>query len=480
MGNRLIEKLFVFCCDALAINAAFLLTFWLRYQSGYFPLSLSSAEELSVVQYIFPSIIMTACWLFYYFLMGLYRDWFQESRLDEFMVVCRTILTGIAILFFMISSEQLIGFVATGVLEDIFSHTRVTLLLTYGMCLLFSATLSRFVMHSIYAWLYRKGVAVQNLAVVGASDAGVDLIKEINTYPQLGYRFVGFIDDVSEHTFKEFPILGKVADIPTLVKDKKINSLIISHLTNSARDILAILNYCWDERLTIYMEPSLMDVMSGHLKTNKVCGIPLIVLLQDHMPRWQAQIKRLFDIIISLVILGLFLPLWLLVCLLIKLTDKGPAIYAQERIGQNGKPFIIYKFRSMYINAESCNGPQWATENDPRITPLGRILRKTRIDEIPQMWNVLRGEMSLVGPRPERKHFIDMLSKEIPWYVKRLKMKPGITGWAQVKHKYDETIDDVKKKVMYDLYYFENMSFLLDLKIMIKTIIVVFTGKGAK
>jgi exopolysaccharide biosynthesis polyprenyl glycosylphosphotransferase len=228
------------------------------------------------------------------------------------------------------------------------------------------------------------------------------------------------------------------------------------------------------------MVPSLVDVSSGNLKTQQICGIPLIVLLPEHLPRWQSQIKRLLDIFTALFFLVTFMPVWIIISIVIKLIDKGPAIYAQERVGKNGKPFIVYKFRSMYVDAEKLTGPQWAVENDPRITPFGRFLRKSRIDEIPQLWNVLIGEMSIVGPRPERQYFIDKLSKEIPWYIKRLKMKPGITGWAQVKHKYDETIEDVRMKVMYDLYYFENMSIVLDIKIIIQTILVVLTGKGAK
>jgi exopolysaccharide biosynthesis polyprenyl glycosylphosphotransferase len=479
LGNRFIEKLFVLFCDCAALFGAFWLVFWLRYKSGIFP-NLFDADLL-FEPFIAPSLIMAGFWLVFYFFNGLYRDWFSESRLDEIFIVARTIIFGIAIVFVMVSGEEIIGFVKTGNFKPIFTQSRVSLILSYGITLLLTATFARLLMHSFYQYLYRNGIANQNLAVIGANQSGLGIIKEISNHKNLGSRIVGFIDNKStEKNYGDYEILGKIEDISDIVKEKKITGIIVSHLTNSAKEISHFLNFCCNENLTIYMVPSLMDVISGQLKTQQICGIPLIVLLEDHLPSWQAQIKRLFDICVSLFILVPFMPFWIIVAIIIRFTDKGPAVYSQERIGKNGRPFIMYKFRSMYVDAEKRSGPQWATENDPRITPFGRFMRKSRIDEIPQLWNVLKGEMSIVGPRPERQYFIEKLSKEIPWYVKRLKMKPGITGWAQVKHKYDETIEDVKFKVMYDLYYFENMSIILDLKIIIQTILVVFTGKGAK
>jgi exopolysaccharide biosynthesis polyprenyl glycosylphosphotransferase len=179
-----------------------------------------------------------------------------------------------------------------------------------------------------------------------------------------------------------------------------------------------------------------------------------------------------------LIVLVAGLPLWILIAILIKIDSRGPVIYKQERVGKDGKIFTLYKFRSMYENAEALTGPTWATKNDPRVTRFGKILRKLHLDEIPQFVNVLKGDMSLIGPRPERPVFVEKLSKEIPLYRRRLKVKPGITGWAQVKYKYDESIEDVKKKLQYDLFYIENMSLRMDLKIIAYTILHILSGRG--
>jgi exopolysaccharide biosynthesis polyprenyl glycosylphosphotransferase len=196
------------------------------------------------------------------------------------------------------------------------------------------------------------------------------------------------------------------------------------------------------------------------------------------MLEWEKKIKRLMDIIISLVILLLSSPILIITAIAIKVESRGPIFYKQERSGLNGKVFKIIKFRSMIRDAEKKSGPVWSQKNDPRITKVGAFIRRVRIDEIPQMINVLKGDMSLVGPRPERPYFVEKLSQEIPLYKRRLKVRPGITGWAQVKHKYDETVEDVKTKLRYDLFYIENMSLRNDLKILFRTIFVVLFGKG--
>lgn len=478
--NKYIIKPLVFIGDFLFINLAFAAIFWLRFQSGY--LTASYDPDKLLADYLAPMLLIWVYWFILFIFSGLYRNWTKESRVDQAIVVIKTITIGILFISLITSWNQIMELVKTGDWHVLFTRTKATIILQYWISLSFFTVFDRILLDTIFKRLMASGIGANSVLIIGANESGKELRASLDKYPTLGHRVVGYVDDDGRKKGTEFdslPVLGTYSDLPNLCQKLKISSVIISKVSNSHNEISKITRYCTPLNITIHMEPDLMDVIKGHLKTHQLYGFPLLVLLPEHLPEWEASIKRFMDITISVLVLVLGFPFWLMLALIIKFDSKGPLIFKQERIGQYGAPFIINKFRTMIANAEKNSGPVWAGSRDPRITRVGRIMRKTRLDEIPQFINVLKGEMSLVGPRPERAFFIEQLKEEIPVYVRRMKMKPGITGWAQVKHHYDQSIDDVRKKVIFDLYYFENMSLRLDIKILILSIWVVFTGKGA-
>jgi exopolysaccharide biosynthesis polyprenyl glycosylphosphotransferase len=295
-----------------------------------------------------------------------------------------------------------------------------------------------------------------------------------------GNKFVGFVcvdynnDDLLK---KHIPNLGKISELASILEKYEIEEVIIAIETTEHEQLSKILTIIQNRQITVWGIPDLYDFLSGMVKTNAIYGTPLIKISNGLMPGWQENMKRLLDVILSLISLFIFFPVFVILAIMIKSSSKGPVLYKQERVGRFGKPFSIYKLRSMVADAE--NGtPELSSENDGRITKIGKFIRKTHLDEMPQFINVIRGDMSLVGPRPERKYYIEKIVKKAPHYTHLHKLRPGITSWGQVKYGYASNVTEMLERLPFDMMYLKNISIYIDFKILIYTLMVSFKGNG--
>ena len=320
----------------------------------------------------------------------------------------------------------------------------------------------------------------ERVLILGTSQTARRVAQQIGTQQDFAYRLVGFVDDADGRArVRQHDILGNVDDIDRLVADRHVSRIVVGLTDRRGRLPIEQLLHAKLSGVRVEDATTTYERLTGKILVDDLKPSWLIFSDGFRASRWTRFIKRMLDLAFSIILGVLTAPLMLVTAIAVKLDSTGPALYVQERVGENGRVFKIYKFRSMRSDAEQ-GTPVWARDKDDRITRVGRFIRKTRLDELPQLWNVMRGDMSFVGPRPERPFFVDQLAREIPFYLQRHAVRPGLTGWAQVKYQYGSTVEDAMEKLRYDLYYIKHLSVFFDLTIVLDTVKVILFGKGAK
>ena len=463
--NKKTEKILVLLIDFLTINLAWVVFFYIRVETGLFQL-------IVMPEVYIPMTVVYVYWLLIFTFVGMYRTWFAASRFDELSTLFKASFVGIFILFTVIFIDDY--------LHNVQSSSRILIFIYWGLLLIFVGT-GRLAIRGFQRRLLIKGIGRKCAIIVGYNPKAKEVYDQIAEHPALGLDVAAYVAVNPENVgqfYKGIEVLGTVDDIVTIVENTNSKEVIIALEKEDHELFVKVISKLEHEEVGLKIVPDLYEILSGQARTSQIYGMPLIDIMPELMPEWEKKLKRLMDVFTSLIILIISFPVIISAAIAIKLESRGPVFFKQQRSGMNGITFRIIKFRSMYEDAEKHTGPVWSSKDDPRVTRVGKIVRRVRIDELPQMINVLKGEMSIVGPRPERPFFVEKLSQEIPYYKRRLKVRPGITGWAQVKHKYDESVEDVKIKLRYDLFYIENMSLRMDFKIIMRTIFVVLFGQG--
>ncbi|MFW6246310.1 MAG: sugar transferase [Tangfeifania sp.] len=422
-------------------------------------------------RYFMGLAIIPLIWVLFYYITGFYDNIYRRSRLLELGQTLLTSVIGVVVIFFALILDDFVGSY-----KNYYNLFFTLLGMHFGLTYIFRLVLTTQTIHRIH-----KRKIGFNTLLIGSNEKAEKIYNEMTRQKRpAGNLFVGFVgvENNDDRLLKKYiPQLGGLHQLNEIIERNKIEEVILAIETKEHERVSEILTVLENRQVTIWGIPDLYDFLSGTVKSNAIYGIPLLKISNGLMSAWQEKTKRLLDIVLSIFAAIIFLPVFLVLAIIIKSTSKGPVIYRQERIGRFGEPFYIYKLRSMVQEAE--NGtPELSSENDRRITKIGRFLRKTHLDEIPQFFNVIKGDMSLVGPRPERKFYIDQIVKHAPHYTHLHKLRPGITSWGQVKYGYASNVDEMLERLQYDMIYLKNISLYIDFKILIYTIMVSFKGNG--
>lgn len=414
--------------------------------------------------------LIPLAWLFLYLMQGTYHDVRRLHRIKIFnLTFLGTVIGSIGIFFLLLLDDEI------GQYKQYYQSVFLLFVLQF----FFTFMPRIFLVSYIVRRIHRRESGFKTM-IVGGSEKAVEIYKEINELPKgSGHQFVGFINlnGVDRLLESELPYLGHIDDVEQVLRDHDIEEVIIALESVEHDRLKTIISRLEGGDVRIKILPDMYDILSGTVEMSNIFGALLISVNSEVMPVWQRTFKRIFDICVSIIALIVLLPLFIVLAILVKMSSPGAIFFRQQRIGKNGQTFMIVKFRTMYENSEQ-NGPQLSSTNDPRITNIGRFMRKSRLDEFPQFYNVLIGDMSLVGPRPERQFYIDQIATVEPQFLELTKVRPGITSWGQVKYGYAESVEQMLDRMKYDLLYLKNRSLSLDFKIMLYTVLIIFKGTG--
>ena len=420
---------------------------------------------------IISTFFISLFWILLYSIFGNYRNVYKKYRLKEITQIISQTFIGIILIFFTFLLDDNINSY-----QDYYSLFVVLFLLHIIITFIPRIILTSRTVNQIH----NKKIGF-NTIVIGSSQKAKDTYLEIcNLKKATGHFIIGYVctnggkDVINETGLKK---LGAYNEISQIINNEKIEEVIIATEPKEHEKINSIINDLADLKVEIKVVADMYSILTGSVKMNSIFGALLISVNPEMMPSWQKTVKRIMDLFISIIAIIILFPVFVILTIFIKSGSKGEIIFKQERIGFKNEPFQIYKFRSMYADSEK-NGPQLSSKYDSRITNIGRFMRKTRLDETPQFFNVIKGDMSLVGPRPERQYFIDKIIDKAPHYKHLSKVKPGITSWGQVKYGYAENVDEMIARLKFDLLYVENMSLSLDVKILFYTVIIMLKGSG--
>lgn len=464
--------------DAMVTVAAYLLAWWLKFKSGI----LSTPEgALPTEIYTGALIVIIPVYVLLYYAFNLYAPKRVQGRRLEAWNVFKANTVGLVIIFsvlFLLDST-VIRYALREIPVEMGDFSREMILYFYVLNV-FLDVLVRNIIRRILRSIRKKGYNLKHILLVGYSRAAEEYIDRIRQNPQWGYNIRGILDDNIERgtMYRGIKVIGRIDNLFVILPDNHLDEIAITLGLEEYYKLEHIVALCEKSGVHTKFIPDYNHIIPTKPYTEDLLGLPVINIRYVPLTNtFNAFVKRTMDIVGSLVCIIVFFPLMLLTALLIKTTSKGPLIFAQERVGRHNRPFKMYKFRSMQVQEEKQEQKGWTVQNDPRITGIGKIIRRTSIDELPQLFNVLKGDMSLIGPRPERPQFVEKFREEIPRYMIKHQVRPGMTGWAQVNGYRGDT--SIKKRIEHDLYYIENWTVGLDIKILFLTVFKGFINKNA-